>query len=116
MGLMDLIDSKYDTFVQFPEIDAFVDGKILAVDPECRGMGIAGHLTSKTIEYMKANNLEIFQMLCSSHFSARVCEKLGFSEIFSLKFTEYVDDKNCQILNPEKPHVAARIFVQRITI
>lgn len=114
MGLMDLIDSRFDTFEKYPEIEAFVDGKILAVDPDCRGLGIAGQLTQKTIEYMKENKLEVFQMLCSSHFSARVCEKLGFSEVFYLPFTEYVDEEGEQILCPEKPHVAARIFTQLI--
>lgn len=111
---MDLIDSRFDTFEKYPEIEAFVDGKILAVDPDCRGLGIAGQLTKKTIEYMKEEKLEIFQMLCTSHFSARVCEKLGFSEVFSLPFTEYVDAENKQVLCPEKPHVAARIFTQHI--
>lgn len=114
MGLMDLIDSKFDTFDKYPDIDAFVDGKILAVDPDCRGLGIAGQLTQKTIDYMRENKLEIFQMLCTSHFSARVCEKLGFGEVFYLPFSEYVDESQQQILCPEKPHVAARIFTQRV--
>lgn len=111
---MDLIDSKFDLFALYPDIDCFVDGKILSVDPNYRGLGIAGHLTDKTIAYLKENRIEIFHILCTSHFSARVCEKQGFAEVFQLPFTDYVDGDGNQVLCPEKPHVAARIFTKKI--
>lgn len=111
---MDLIDSKFDIFALYPHIDSFVDGKILSVDPDYRGLGIAGVLTDKTIEFLKDNRIEIFHILCSSHFSARVCEKMNFNEVFKLPFTDYVDADGKQVLCPEKPHVAARIFTKKI--
>lgn len=111
---MDLIDSKFDIFSLYPEIDSFVDGKILSVDPKYRGLGIAGQLTDKTIEFMKEHKIDIFHILCTSHFSARVCEKMDFHEVFQLPFSEYVDAEGKQILNPEKPHVAARIFTKKV--
>jgi arylalkylamine N-acetyltransferase len=114
MGLMDLIDSKFDIFALYPHIDSFVDGKILSVDPRYRGHGIAGLLTQKTIEYMQEKNIEIFHILCTSHYSARVCEKSDFTEVFTLPFTDYVDSEGNQILCPEKPHVAARIFTKKV--
>lgn len=112
---MDLLDSKFDIFALYPDIDSFVDGKILSVDPKYRGHGIAGELTNKTIEYLKENHIEIFHILCTSHFSARVCEKMGFNEVFHLPFTDYVDCDGKQILCPEKPHVAARIFTMKVS-
>lgn len=36
---MDLIDSKFNIFDLYPEIDSFIDGKILSVDPKYRGLG-----------------------------------------------------------------------------
>ena len=113
MQLMDYIDTKFNIFDLYPDIDSFVDGKILAVDPNYRGYGIAGELTDRTIEYMKQNKIKIFHVLCSSHFSARVCEKMGFTEVFRLPYDEYVVD-GTQVLCPEKPHVAARIFTKEI--
>lgn len=114
MGLMDLLDSKFDIFALYPDIESFVDGKILSVDPKYRGCGIAGHLTDKTIEFMQEHRIKIFHILCTSHFSSRVCEKLDFSEVFKLPFTEYVDADGKQVLCPEKPHVAARVFTKKI--
>ncbi|XP_070505094.1 arylalkylamine N-acetyltransferase 1 isoform X1 [Chironomus tepperi] len=113
MQLMDYIDTKFSIFDLYPDIDAFIDGKILAVDPRYRGKNIAGRLTDYLIEFMKKNNYKIFHVLCTSHFSARVCEKMDFKEVFTLRFDEYLVDGK-QVLCPEKPHVAARIFVKEI--
>lgn len=110
---MDYIDSKFSIFDLYPDIDAFIDGKILAVDPRYRGQNIAGHLTDKLLEFMKKNNFKIFHVLCTSHFSARVCEKMDFKEVFRLNFDEYIVDGK-QVFCPEKPHVAARIMVKEI--
>lgn len=114
MGLMDLIDTKFDLFALYPEIESFVDGKILSVDPQYRGLGIAGQLTDKTIEFMREQQIQIFHILCTSHFSARVCEKMDFEEVFQLQFTEYLDADGNQVLSPEEPHVAARIFTKKV--
>lgn len=111
---MDLIDSKFDIFALYPEIESFVDGKILSVDPKYRGKNIAGKLTDKTMDYLRDNNIQIFHILCTSHYSARVCEKMDFNEVFSLPYTEYVDGDGNQVLCPQKPHVAARIFTKKV--
>lgn len=39
MALMDYIDTKFNIFDLYPDIDSFVDGKILSVDPNYRGLG-----------------------------------------------------------------------------
>lgn len=111
---MDLIDTKFDIFALYPEMESFVDGKILSVDPKYRGYGIAGKLTDKTMDFLRENRIQIFHILCTSHYSARVCEKMNFTEVFQLPFAEYVDEAGEQILCPEKPHVAARIFTRKI--
>lgn len=111
---MDLIDSKFDIFALYPEIESFVDGKILSVDPKYRGYGIAGKLTEKTMDFLRDRRIQIFHILCSSHYSARVCEKMNFKEVFYMPFTEYVNADGEQVLSPEKPHVAARIFTKKV--
>jgi hypothetical protein len=39
MALMDFIDTKFNIFDLYQDIDSFVDGKILSVDPKYRGLG-----------------------------------------------------------------------------
>lgn len=92
-----------------------MDGKILAVNSNYRGAGIAGKLTNRTIEYMKENGIPLFHVMCSSKFSARVCEKIGFEEVFSLPFLDYVVDGENPLL-PAEPHTDIKIMAKRIQL
>lgn len=91
-----------------------MDGKIWSVDVNYRGCGIAGKLTQRTIDYMHEHNIPMYHVLCSSHFSARVCEKLDFNVVYEIRYEDYVVDGETPLL-PAKPHVAAKILVKRIT-
>lgn len=113
LGLMDYIEEKFNVFDLYPDVDVIIDGKILSVDTTCRGLGIAGRLTERTLQFMRENNIPVMHVLCSSHYSARVMEKMGFHEVYSLPYADYkVDGK--AVLAPAEPHVAARILVKEI--
>ena len=114
MDLVDAINSKFDIFTHYPNIDKYIDGKIASVDLKYRGYQIAKLLTDKSFEYMKKNQIQIFHALCSSHYSARACEKLGLTEIFQLRYADLLDANGKQLLNPAKPHVAARVLVKEV--
>lgn len=90
-----------------------MDGKILAVNSNYRGLGIAGKLTTRTIEYMQENSIPLFHVMCSSKYSARVCEKLGFKEVFSLPFLDYVVNGENPLL-PADPHKEIKVMAKRI--
>lgn len=110
---MDYIEDNFNIFDLYPETDVILDGKILSVDSTYRGYGIAGRLTERSLEYMRENNIPVMHVLCSSHYSARVMEKLGFHEVYSLNYTDYKLNGKVA-LSPAKPHVASRILVKEI--
>lgn len=110
---MEYIDHRYSTFDLYPDIDKFLDAKILSVNSNYRGYGIAGKLMEHTMNYMRENQITVIQVLCSSHFSARVCEKMGFKKVFTLPFIDYKVNGENPIL-PAEPHKAIQILVQEI--
>lgn len=113
LGLMDYIEENFNIFDLYPETDIILDGKIVSVNTNYRGMGIAGLLTEKTLNYMRNHNIPVMHVLCTSHYSARVLEKLGFHEVYRLNYNDYkVNDE--VVLKPSAPHVAARILVKEI--
>ena len=115
MDLIDAINSKFDIFTHYPNIDKYIDGKIASIDSKYRGSNqIAKILTDKSFEYMEKNQIRIFHALCTSHFSARACENFGFMEIFQLRYADLLDANGNQLLTPAKPHVAARVFVKEV--
>lgn len=113
LNLMEYIDEKFDIFDLYPSIDCFLDGRILSVDSSYRGYGIAGRLTEKSLEFAKEKNIPLMSVLCSSHYSARVCEKLNFKNVYTLNFVDYFVDGVNPIL-PKEPHKSVRILVKEI--
>lgn len=110
---MDYIDSQFNIFDLYPDVDTILDGKIVSVNSNYRGLGIAGALTEHTLNYMKEHDIPVMHVLCSSHYSARVVEKMGFHKVYELKFTDYkVNGVNPLV--PDEPHVAAKIMVKEV--
>lgn len=113
LSLFDRIEEKFNIFDLYPDTDVILDGKILSVNSDYRGLGIAGRLTERTLDYMKEHNIPLMHVLCSSHYSARVMEKLGFHEVYRLNYSDYkVNDE--VVFTPAEPHVAARILVKEL--
>lgn len=110
---MEYIDTQFNLFDLYPDIDKYMDGKIMTVNKKYRGYGIGGMLTERTTEFMRVNNIPIFSIMCSSHYSARVCEKLDFKRVYTLNFIDYVVNGENPIL-PAEPHKSVQIFVQEI--
>jgi len=89
LSLMDHVEEQFNIFDVYPDEELILDGKILSVDTNYRGLGIAGRLTERAYEYMRENGINVYHVLCSSHYSARVMEKLGFHEVFRMQFADY---------------------------
>lgn len=113
LKLMDFIEDDFNVFDLYPGTDVIMDGKILSVNSNFRGLGIAGRLTECTLDYMREHNIPVMHVLCSSHYSARVMEKLGFHEVYRLNYADYkVNDE--VVFAPGEPHLSARILVKEI--
>lgn len=110
---MDYIEGDFNVFDLYPGTDVIMDGKILSVNSNYRGMGIAGRLTERTLDFMREHNIPVMHVLCSSHYSARVMEKLGFHEVYRLNYADYKVN-NEVVFAPGEPHLTARILVKEI--
>lgn len=113
MALMDYVDQHFNIFDLYPDVERLLDIKIMSVDSRYRGLGIAGKLTDRTMQYVKENNIKLVHVLCSSHFSARVMEKMSFEEVYRLPYSDYLVNGE-QVFDPDKPHNAVRILIKRL--
>ncbi|XP_054736531.1 arylalkylamine N-acetyltransferase 1 [Anastrepha obliqua] len=113
LNFFDRIEENFNIFDLYPNTDTILDGKILSVNSDYRGMGIAGRLTESTLDYMKQHNIPVMHVLCSSHYSARVMEKLGFHEVYKINYADYKVNGEV-VFKPAEPHVAARILVKEL--
>lgn len=108
---MDYVTEKYDVFEQYPNEDLILDGKILSVNTNYRGLGIAGRLTEAVFDFIRENNISVYHVICTSYFSARVMEKTGFHRVYELKYDDYKQD-GVVVFKPELPHVGVTILIK----
>lgn len=48
---------------------------------------------------------------CSSYFSAKAAERLGFKCIYTLYFRDHVNENSEVIFKPPPPHDSSKVFV-----
>lgn len=113
LELFDYIETQFDIFDLYPNADTILDGKIVSVDPNYRRMGIAQCLVEKGLNFMRENSIPAYKVVCTSHFSASLLEKMHFRDVYKLLYKDYkVDGK--VILKPAEPHLAVRILVREL--
>lgn len=113
LRLMGYVETQFDLFERFPQFERALDAKIMSVNDAYRGCGIAKELTRHTIEYMLTQDMHLFHVLCTSQYSALVCERLGFEKQFEMLYRDYVEDGVTPV-RPAEPHVAVRVYVRTV--
>lgn len=111
--LMEYIEERFHLFEHYSDCNLGIDTKIISVDPKYGGIGIGNKLIAESIKCAREHNVQLFHVMCSSHFSARVCEKLGFEKLYELPFVDYVINGENPFV-PAAPHTAVRLYVQRL--
>lgn len=90
-----------------------LDACFLSVDSSTRGLGVGTALTQSTLDYAKENGYNFVYCLCTSFFSGRVCEQLGFDTGYNLRYDEYLVNGKI-VIRPEDPHERAVVYVKQL--
>lgn len=108
---MDYVTEQYNIFDEYPNENLILDGKILSVNTNYRGLGIAGRLTERVFDFIRENEISVYHVICTSFYSARVMEKTGFDRVYELKYADYKKEDQV-VFKPEAPHVAVTILIK----
>ncbi|KAJ9582976.1 hypothetical protein L9F63_022680 [Diploptera punctata] len=87
---------------------------ILAVDPIASGRGIGKKLVKKSIEVAKSKGFPSLWIMCSSHYSAKICRSLGMQCVYRLPYKDNKNEAGEPEFLPPAPHTEANIFVMKI--
>uniref|UniRef100_A0A2S2N683 aralkylamine N-acetyltransferase n=1 Tax=Schizaphis graminum TaxID=13262 RepID=A0A2S2N683_SCHGA len=108
---LDKIEREVDVFKKYPNVDCVMDIKIISVDESFRGQGVCKALIDKTIELAVENECPMVYVECSSYFSAKAAERLGFECIYTLYFRDYLDENGEVIFKTPPPHDSSKVYV-----
>ncbi|XP_014598758.1 PREDICTED: dopamine N-acetyltransferase-like isoform X1 [Polistes canadensis] len=88
--------------------------RIISVDTNWRGKGIAKALIENTTEIAREHGFDIMRADCSSMFSGKLCERLGFEAIFQINYSDYLDENGKPVFSPDLPHTAAITYIKKL--
>lgn len=103
----------YNIYDAYPGSVTAFDACFLSVDSCARGLGIGTALIQRSLDYAKENCYNLIQCFCSSLYSGRVCEQLGFDTGYTLRYDEYLVDGKI-VIKPEAPHERVVVYVKQL--
>ncbi|XP_012228663.1 arylalkylamine N-acetyltransferase 1-like isoform X2 [Linepithema humile] len=113
LRLLHYIDKNVNADGQFRDSNV-LEIRIISVDTNWRGKGVAKILIEKTIEIAKEQGFHYVRADCTSLFSGKLCARFGFDAIYKLSYTDYVDENGKPIFSPALPHTAAITYVKKL--
>lgn len=98
----------------FPDVNSYMDVKIVSVNDEYRGLSIMDNLLRLSVDKARSFHVPIIYAICSSFISARICaNRLGMKVAYELPYTNYrVNGVNPFL--PEKPHETVTVLVKKV--
>ncbi|KAG9430497.1 dopamine N-acetyltransferase-like isoform X1 [Apis mellifera carnica] len=113
LRLLNYVDRNVNRDGKFRGLN-ILEIRIMSVDSNWRGKGVAKALVEKTLEIGKEKGLHICRVDCSSYFSGKLCARLGFEQIYELNYADYVDEDGNPIFSPALPHTAIVTYIKKL--
>lgn len=87
---------------------------VIGVDTKVRGKNIGGRLMSELKVLGKQLGYELLTADCTSYYSAKMCERLGWECINTVYYKDYVDENKKPVFVLDPPHECCRTFAVRL--
>ncbi|XP_011299206.1 uncharacterized protein [Fopius arisanus] len=105
-GLLYQVNDKVDLFKKY-NTDELFECRILSIDEEFRGRGLANILMSDSVEVARKMGFKVMKADATSVYSQKVFEKHGFNTEAEIPYSEM--DEN---IRPPSPHRALKLMVK----
>jgi len=93
-------------------VEEWGDVMILACRSDRRTPGLGTELLRRGLEIMEDRGVKVITGTATSHFSARIFSKLGFTKLKECLYEDYKVDDGQIIFPPSHPHTSAKQFIK----
>ncbi|XP_025154425.1 dopamine N-acetyltransferase isoform X1 [Harpegnathos saltator] len=100
------VNEKVDLFTKY-NVDELFECRILSVDENHRGKGLANILMADSVETAKNAGFKVFKADATGVYSQKVCLKHGFQVEAEIPYTELEES-----IRPAPPHEALKLMVK----
>lgn len=87
---------------------------VLGVNGKMRGQNIGRRLVEKVLNLAKCLDYEIVAADCTSFYSARLFERMGFECINVKYYKDYINEYGKQVFKPKMPHECVKTFALKL--
>lgn len=121
--LQSIDDKKFTTIFEFLyshnlavnlfdkfNVDRIFELRILSVDQNYRGQGIARSLVNESERVAAENGFKLVKLDATSLFTQKLSATLGFITASEKRFDEYRNENGEVIIQVEPPHVSTKIM------
>ncbi|BET01089.1 unnamed protein product [Nesidiocoris tenuis] len=105
------INKSLNLFQRY-DVDRMFECRILSVDSDFRGKGLAVRLAEKSEELAKAEGFKIFKTDTTGLFSQRTLLKLGHEPILEKRYEDILSPEGERIFNTSPPHDSFKIMIK----
>ncbi|XP_032677783.1 dopamine N-acetyltransferase-like isoform X2 [Odontomachus brunneus] len=113
LRLLHYVDKKVNVGGQFRDLN-IMEIRIISVDTNWRGQGIAKALVEKSVEIAKEQGFHYARADCTSLFSAKLCARIGFDAVYKLDYNDYVDEDGKPVFSPALPHTSVMSYMKKL--
>ncbi|KAF5294539.1 hypothetical protein FQR65_LT10731 [Abscondita terminalis] len=107
---LDYTHTEAQVFEKFPQIEKLLCVNIISVSALWRGNGVAERLLVETRNFSNSLGIDLIEVSCTSYFSTRLMEKLGYRSVYSMKYSDYIENGK-QVFFPKYPHTEVNVMV-----
>ncbi|KAK2586379.1 hypothetical protein KPH14_010666 [Odynerus spinipes] len=105
-GLLYKVNKKVDLFNKY-NVQELFECRILSVDENFRGKGLANVLMSDSLEIARKAGFKVFKADATGMYSQKVCLKHGFHDEAEIPYTDLPEN-----IRPEPHHQALKLMVK----
>lgn len=113
LKLLGVANRSADVFTRYG-VDKIFYSFMTCVKPTIRGKNLGVRLKQELMELGRRLGYKVLTADCTSFYSARVCERMGWDLVNFIAYKDYVDENNEPIFKPPPPHVGLNSFAVRL--
>lgn len=113
LGILAIAERDANVFKRYG-VDKALHLHALSVDSQMRGRALGERLVNALAALGKELGYPLLTADCSSFYSSRLLQRLGFDVVNRIPYTDYVDDAGEQIMRPPEPHLALETVALRL--
>ncbi|CAH0397251.1 unnamed protein product [Chilo suppressalis] len=95
------------------DVNYIYEIEVLATAAEVTGQGVGTLLLKTALEQALELRHPLVQVLAVSQYTAKICEKCGMKRVWSMDYTDFVDNKGRRVFFPRRPHHTAAVYIKK---